>query len=204
MPTTDQTPTRPDPLQRLRDEADAAGAPVEWIPGVRAEPALGDLVLASAADPPARAEAAFALEAVFEGFLSHQGRPRLFGSGDEDVALLTGDLLYALGLRAVASAGDIASVRVLADLIGCSAGLASEGRLQALAPLWTAQAVVLGDPPTEARETIPAGFRAGGDREGTTVAASAREAALAAGADGAFDQATEALQLLFESVAEAR
>jgi hypothetical protein len=42
------------------------------------------------------------VESVFEGYLLHHGSSRLLDCRDDDVRLLGGDLLYALGLRELA------------------------------------------------------------------------------------------------------
>ncbi len=161
-------------------------------------------MLAGAPDPASRDQAAFAVEAVFEGFLCHQGIPRLFTTGDGDRALLTGDLLYALGLRAVAQAGETESVRILADLIGVAAGLASEGRQTALVALWVAQALALGEPSAGARYSALGQLVDGTDRDGSLLLEAASASASPAGADGAFGRAVDALQSLFQMVDEAR
>ena len=41
---------------------------------------------------------ALGLETIYEGYLVHYGRSRLFAPGDRDTALLLGDYLYAHGL----------------------------------------------------------------------------------------------------------
>ena len=155
-------------------------------------------MLAGAPDLATREQAAFAIEAVLEGFLCHQGIPRLFTTGDGDRALLTGDLLYALGLRAVAQAGETESVRILADLIGVSAGLASEGRRTALAGLWVAQAVALGDPSDDTRNPALDRLVDGTDPDGGALLEAVSANASPAGADGAFGRAVDALQSLFQ------
>ena len=43
---------------------------------------------------------AVGLETIYEGYLLHYGRPRLFSPPDADAALLLGDYLYAQGLGA--------------------------------------------------------------------------------------------------------
>ena len=48
---------------------------------------------------------ALGLETIYEGYLLHYGRPRLFAPPDADVALLTGDYLYAHGLSRIAALG---------------------------------------------------------------------------------------------------
>src|SRR5438552_16017393 len=45
---------------------------------------------------------AVGLETIYEGYLLHYGRPRLFAAGDGRNALLLGDYLYAHGLVRVA------------------------------------------------------------------------------------------------------
>ena len=42
---------------------------------------------------------ALAVETIYEGYLVHYGRPRLFAPGDQDTVLLLGDYLYAQGSR---------------------------------------------------------------------------------------------------------
>ena len=48
---------------------------------------------------------ALGVETIYEGYLLHYGRPRLFAPPDEDVALLLGDYLYAHGLVRIAATG---------------------------------------------------------------------------------------------------
>lgn len=180
--------------ERLRTEAEAALVPVEWAPGETVGPFLAELVIASAPEPTGRIEAAFAIEAIFEGFLCHQGTPRLFRATDGDLALLTGDLLYALGLRAVASARDTDSVGILAELIATAAGLASEGRTRPQTALWPAQALALGEPPAAGSYALPGTLLDGTDPDGDRLLEGARGRASAAGADAAFGRAVDALQ----------
>jgi hypothetical protein len=61
------------------------------------------------------------VEMIYEGYLLHYGRSRLFSQADADLALLTGDYLYAAGLREICATGDLAAVEALAALIsGCA------------------------------------------------------------------------------------
>ena len=53
---------------------------------------------------------AVGLETIYEGYLLHYGRPRLFAPVDEDTALLLGDYLYAHGLVRIAEAGPVEAV----------------------------------------------------------------------------------------------
>jgi len=67
------------------------------------------------------------VETIYEGYLLHYGRPRLFAPPDEDVALLLGDYLYAHGLVRIAATGDLDAVAALAELISACAALRAEG-----------------------------------------------------------------------------
>jgi hypothetical protein len=89
-------------------------------------------------------EYAFVLEAVREGYLLHYGEPRLLAGPDEDLALLAGDYLYALGIERLAAMGDPAAVHVLADLISDSAQLHAEGREVEAPARWKAALRILG------------------------------------------------------------
>jgi hypothetical protein len=80
----------------------------------------------------------FVLEAVFEGYLLHYGRPRAFAGMDADMRLLAGDTLYALGLARLAEAGDLEAVAILSDLISDSARAQAEGRAEDAEALWEA------------------------------------------------------------------
>ena len=63
------------------------------------------------------------LETVYEAYLVHYGRPRLFAPQDGDTAILLGDYLYAHGLVRIAAAGGVTAVSVLAGLISRCAAL---------------------------------------------------------------------------------
>jgi len=79
----------------------------------------------------------FTLEAVHEAALLHYGEPRAFAGMDGDLRLLAGDALYALGLRRVASAGDLEAVAILADLIAAVARAEAEGDPSAAVAIWS-------------------------------------------------------------------
>ena len=75
------------------------------------------------------AETRFAvgLETIYEGYLLHYGRPRLFEADDRDTRILLGDYLYAHGLVRIAALGDVAAVGALAELLSLCAHLRAEG-----------------------------------------------------------------------------
>ena len=79
----------------------------------------------------------FVLEAVHEGYLLHYGRPNGFTGMDDDLALLAGDSLYALGLARLAEEGDLEAVAMLADLITNCAKAHAEGNAPVAGDLWS-------------------------------------------------------------------
>jgi hypothetical protein len=89
---------------------------------------------------------ALGLETVYEGYLVHYGRPRLFAPRDSDTALLLGDYLYAHGLVRIAASGEVEAVRELAELISRCAHLRAEGA-DGDGEVWVETAVRLGNGP---------------------------------------------------------
>lgn len=90
---------------------------------------------------------ALGLESIYEGYLLHYGRPRLFAPPDGDTAVLLGDYLYAHGLVRVAEHGDTATVSDLAELLSLCAQLraeASAGEPIADGVLWAATHALIG------------------------------------------------------------
>lgn len=85
------------------------------------------------------------VELVREGYLLHYGEPRLLADHDDDLALLAGDYLYALGIERLAAAGDLASIGILADLISDSARLHAEGRGDEASARWERALAELGE-----------------------------------------------------------
>src|SRR5438105_4817119 len=77
--------------------------------------------------PLAEERYALGLETIYEGYLLHYGRPRLFAPADRDTSLLLGDYLYAHGLVRVAEAGTVEAVADLAALISRCAQLRADG-----------------------------------------------------------------------------
>ena len=71
---------------------------------------------------------ALGIESIYEGYLLHYGRPRLFSPDDRDAAILLGDYLYAHGLVRITAAGDVEAVERLAELLSLCAHLRAEDR----------------------------------------------------------------------------
>jgi hypothetical protein len=88
-------------------------------------------------------ERLFVMEAVYEGYLMHYGEPRAFSGMDDDLRLLAGDALYALGLERLAVAGDLEAVSELSDLISACARAQAEGRPELAEARWDASARML-------------------------------------------------------------
>jgi hypothetical protein len=101
--------------------AAAAESPL-WSEALRADPertcVFGTLV-------PERF--ALGVETIYEAYLVHFGRPRLFGVPDSDTSILLGDYLYAHGLVRIAETGDVDAVAALSELISTCARLRAEG-----------------------------------------------------------------------------
>ena len=83
---------------------------------------------------------AYVLEAVYEGYLLHYGKPRAFVGMDPDLRLLAGDALYAHALERLAQLGDMEAVAELADLISLCAWAEAAGRRDVVQRLWNASA----------------------------------------------------------------
>jgi hypothetical protein len=101
---------------------------------------------------------ALGLESIYEGYLLHYGRPRLFAPDDADAAILLGDYLYAHGLVRIAELGEVEVVAALADLIARCAHLRAE-RAPGDGEAWAATAASLGDGDGNAADALDAHTR---------------------------------------------
>jgi hypothetical protein len=88
----------------------------------------GERQLLDVFSPLASQRFALGVETIYEGYLAHYGRPRLFAPADDDTALLLGDYLYAHGLVRISELGDVDAVRELAELISRCAHLRADGQ----------------------------------------------------------------------------
>jgi hypothetical protein len=183
----------------LRDE-DTVISPCVSDPDDR--PLLGELAAAGPRTREAASDYAFVVEAIREGYLLHYGAPRVVDGAGEDLRLLAGDYLYALGLERIAALGDPEAVRELSDLISLCAQLHTEGRDGAVAAsAWLAAAVAAAAGPPHGHEEYKTALR-GGDggalpahRVAAEMRHAARNKALEVGIDDALAQAAEAIDL---------
>jgi hypothetical protein len=102
-----------------------------------------DRRLVAVFSPLAEDRHAVGIETIYEGYLLHYGRPRLFAPRDHDTALLLGDYLYAHGLVRVAAHRNVVAVGDLAELISLCAQLRAAGGGDD-GPAWAATAALLG------------------------------------------------------------
>lgn len=108
-------------------EAIAADAAAESPLWAEALLPAGERLQVPVFSPLAHERFALGVETIYEGYLAHYGRSRLFGPPDADTALLLGDYLYAHGLVRIADLGDVDAVRELAELISRCAYLRADG-----------------------------------------------------------------------------
>jgi hypothetical protein len=117
------------------------------------------------------------IEAVREGYLLHYGGVgggRLMSREDDDLALLAGDRLYALGLERLAAAGDLDAVHALADLIALSAQAQAAGDGPLADAVWAAGCAELGWGSNADLEAAKAAARAGKTDAAERLEAAAR------------------------------
>ena len=102
--------------------ADEAAAESQlWADALRSDPEHEPVF-----SPLADERWALGLETIYEAYLLHYGRPRLFAPRDRHTALLLGDYLYAHGLVRVAEHGEVDVVAELAALISVCAQLRAD------------------------------------------------------------------------------
>src|SRR3954451_9311797 len=126
------------------------------------EPTLGVLAAAGPRAAEASAQYTVLVESIREGYLLHYETPRLIVGADDDLRLLAGDYLYALGLEKLAALGDLDAVRELADLISLSAQVHAENGNSPdglAAALWLAATVAVGAGSTPEHERAKEALR---------------------------------------------
>ena len=184
---------------QLRGEATVIS---EHVVEPAGEPALGLLAAAGPRAETAPAEYALVLESVREGYLLHYREPRLLAGHDDDLALLAGDHLYALGLERVAALGDAEAVAELSDLISLCAACHAEAADEITAALWLAAAVAIGCGPGEDHAGAKSAARERRPDAAAMLLESASSRASVTGVTERFRAAAEAIDLRIPRLAD--
>lgn len=133
-----------DLLQTIADEASAESS--LWQAALRSP---GEWELQAVFSPLGADRFALSVETIYEGYLLHYGRPRLFAPADADTAVLLGDYLFAHGLVRIAAVGGVGAVSDLSELISLCTQLRAERARSALdGAVWVATAALLGETST--------------------------------------------------------
>ena len=144
----------PDVLQHLHDLVRADGgllaaAAAPDGPSVDAPRRPGPAAERGTRTADRAAEYELVLEAIYEGYLLHYGAPRVLAPPDQDLALLAGDRLYALGLARLARLGDLHAVGELADVISLSALAHANGDAELADASWEAGFAAIANGPDD-------------------------------------------------------
>jgi len=125
-----------DPPEDQLDRMDDGGNFIELAALVKAQG--GHLARTVNVAEPVSVHPDLAVAAVMEGHDVHY-----YGIGgvvdpeaDDDLALLAGDALYALGLELLAERGDLIAIRILADVIAHSAELHADSKTHGIEEAW--------------------------------------------------------------------
>lgn len=108
-----------------------------------------------------RAEYELLIEAIYEGYLLHYRSPRVVRPPEDDLGLLAGDRLYALGLARLVALGDVEAVVELADVITLTALAHGSGSPELADAVWAAGARAVGWGATPFHDRAKALTRAG-------------------------------------------
>ena len=141
---TAASPAGSEALLLLAERAAGEGPPLEVVPGQPAAgPPLAALVAAGTRTAGTPGAYSFVVEAVREGYLCHYETSRILDRPDSDLALLAGDLFYAIGISALAGLDDVESVGLLSDLIRVAAELRSQDLRDEAESMWVATIMAL-------------------------------------------------------------
>ncbi len=156
-------------------------------------PVLGPLAALGPRASAAPGDYSQVLEAIREGYELHYGTPRLLEGQDDDLALLAGDYLYALGLERLAALGDGEAVAELSDLISLCAASHREGAVASVPALWLAAAVAVGCGTSDAHRAAKGLARTAAPEAAEALFDAAAEKAAENGLRNELDQAAESL-----------
>jgi hypothetical protein len=101
------------------------------------------------------------VETIYEGYLMHYHAPRIVRAREDDLGLLAGDRLYALGLARLVKLGDVEAVAELSDVITLSALAHGSGNPELAEAVWIAGAHAVGWGASPRHERAKALARAG-------------------------------------------
>jgi len=170
-------------LERLRELVAAEGDPIAGaileLPRGGEARTPGAIAAAGPRAQAAPDEYELLIEAIFEGYLLHYGIPRIVSAADPDLALLTGDRLYTLGLERLVALGDLDAVRELADVIALCSLLVGRGERERCEALWRAGARAVGWGRDERYTEVKSLLRAGAPGAGDALVALDRRASQA-------------------------
>ena len=176
----------------LRGERSVIAPHVSEAGAGGAEPILGELVAAGPRARHAPGEYALVVESIREGYLLHYGSPRLIEGADDDLSLLAGDFLYAVGLERLARLGDVPAVRELSDLISLAAQIhAEDRRSDAAEALWLGCIVAIGCGPSPGHDQAKVALRERTPEAAAMLLRAARDRAAEAGVGDALELAAQ-------------
>lgn len=183
-------------LDRLTDRVREEGPPL--LAGDRrfkgpADPCFGDLAAAGPRTASRGDDYSSIVEAVREGYLCHYGSSRILDAPDADLALLAGDLFYAIGISGLATFRDLESTAILSDLIRVAAELQAAGRPDLAEELWLGQIVALACGKQPEQEAAIEALEAGREGAAEALRAWSSETAAAHGLGREFDIARTAI-----------
>jgi len=156
-------------------------------------PVLGPLAASGPRAAGAPLEYSLVVESIREGYELHYGTPRVLDGQDENLALLAGDYLYALGLERLAALGDDEAVAELSDLISLSAACHADGSEQVVPALWLAAAVAVGCGGSKAHEQAKDAVGSATAGAAEALLESARQTAAAESLEVDLDRVAEAI-----------
>ena len=163
-------------VERLRAAVRASGTPLisslgepdsDPAPATAPATATGEVqehALVAASGPRAaahREDVEIAVAAVEEGYRLHYAAPRALRIDDDDLRLLAGDRLYALGLARLATIGDMTAIAELADVISLGAQAHAGGDRELADAAWQAGATAIGWGPSDDAHAAKTRARAG-------------------------------------------
>ena len=158
-----------------------------------AQAALGPLAAAGPRAAGHPGEYSLVIESIREGYELHYGTPRVLVGHDEDLALLAGDYLYALGLERLAALGDGEAVAELSDLISLCAASHTAGGEANVPALWLAAAIAVGCGAGEEHAMAKEMARCADRGAAGALMEAALQTAASEGLDAELDAAAEAI-----------